>query len=464
MDQLAQLKGGDLAGAQRLTLAQGLVEFPLEILHLADSLEILDLSRNRLRSLPASFSQLQNLRILFLSHNQFEEIPTVLADCPNLSMIGFKSNQIRTVAENALPEQTRWLILTDNKIERLPHSMARLTQLQKLMLAGNQLRSLPTEMSACQNLELIRLAANQLEALPPWLLQLPRLAWLAYSGNPCCPSSEASSQVKGSQRLLRGIDWRSLQLGETLGEGASGLISEACWMSEDGPKSVAVKQFKGDMTSDGLPSDEMQLCIAAGQHPNLVPVLGQVTNAPKAGLVLSLISPDYENLGCPPSFETCTRDTFEPDKRLTGDVLLAIAQGVAAVAAHLHARGILHGDLYAHNILVNDLGHALLGDFGAASRYEPKQPQGRELEAIEVRAFGCLLEDLVELWKGGSEPNESSTVDLAPELEANSKRETVREILLKLREIRARCLHPVPQQRPSFAELNDSLKILCSQY
>lgn len=35
-------------------------------------------------------------------------------------MIGFKANRIREVPARALPRQLRWLILTDNDIERRP--------------------------------------------------------------------------------------------------------------------------------------------------------------------------------------------------------------------------------------------------------------------------------------------------------------------------------------------------------
>ena len=436
MNTIDALQSGELQGVKRLDLAAGLTQFPLEILQLADSLEILNLSDNHLTSLPDEFACLQKLRIVFFNNNNFEELPSVLSHCPNLYMVGFKANKMTTIPENALPSSVRWLILTDNQLEQVPASLGQLSQLQKLMLAGNQLKELPDEMAACQNLELIRLAANQLTTLPSWLLTLPRLSWLAYSGNPFCESITSQSQS------LAEIDWATLTIQNILGEGASGVIFKGSWAVEPTQLAeVAVKMFKGAVTSDGLPVDEMRACIAAGTHPHLVNLLGRVSNHPeqKAGLVFAFVPPTYQTLGNPPSLDSCTRDTYSPDTRFPLSVILRIVQGIAAAAAHLHARGILHGDLYAHNILVNPLGDSLLGDFGAASFYPSSLPAiAQSLEWIEVRAFGCLLEDLLD----------RCTLD-------GSQSQT--ELRERLDCLQQDCMSPVPSQRPPFAKICDVL-------
>ncbi len=92
METLDALQSGQLKGAKRLDLAAGLTQFPLKILSLADSLEILNLTGNHLKSLPDEFGCLQKLRIAFFSNNSFEQLPAVLSQCPKLSMVGFKSN------------------------------------------------------------------------------------------------------------------------------------------------------------------------------------------------------------------------------------------------------------------------------------------------------------------------------------------------------------------------------------
>ena len=463
METLALLKSGQLMGQKELKLSCGLTEFPLEILELADSLEVLVLSNNRLSCLPESFGQLKKLKIVFFNNNQFEEFPAVLADCPALSMVSFKGNRIAAIDERALAPTIRWLILTDNQLEVLPAAIGELSGLQKLMLAGNRLRSLPDELANCQNLELIRLSANRLTALPGWLFSLPRLSWLAYAGNLC--GDRPTIPLPG--KALPTIDPAELQLGDVLGQGASGVIYKGLWsgpsaatsdLSATGqPQVVAVKLFKGEMTSDGLPLDEMRACLAAGSHPNLVTAIGKLSDRAngnpeeakgKAGLVFSFISPAYTNLGGPPDLDTCTRDTYAAGTAFALPVILKIASGIAAAVAHLHRRGITHGDLYAHNILVNEAGESFLGDFGAASFYDPgDRATARALERLEVRAFGCLLEDLLE------------RCAIAPEQrQAQSQAEIT--TLNSLRRLQQDCLQQEPTKRPLFSAICDGLSAL----
>ena len=288
LNTLEELKSGSLHGALRVKLACGLETFPEELFDLAETLEVLDLTDNKLTSLPKNFGLFKKLKILFLSNNNFKEVPTVLAQCPNLSMIGIRNNQISIFKENALPLSTRWLILTDNELKTLPNSMGDLTLLQKCMLSGNKLTALPQSMSKCHNLELLRIAVNQLTELPIWLLTLPKLSWLAYSGNPFC------AKHPNCDTALKEISWETLEIKEVLGEGASGLISKALFEG----KEVAVKVFKGDITSDGLPEEEMDINISMGHHDHLVDVLARVTGHPegKDVLMLELIPSHFFNL------------------------------------------------------------------------------------------------------------------------------------------------------------------------
>ena len=194
--------------------------------------------------------------------------------------------------------------LTENQIETVPKSIGDCHYLQKVAFAGNTIKELPVEMSNCKHLELLRISANNLQSIPSWLLSLPKLSWLAFSGNPCSIKDQKKNEYKE-------FHWNSFELKEQLGEGASGIISKANLKSVS-ESEVAIKVFKGKLTSDGFSEDELHTSMMVGDHENIIPIIGKITEHPegKEGLIMELISTDYQNLGNPPSFETCTRDIF----------------------------------------------------------------------------------------------------------------------------------------------------------
>ncbi|HRF99817.1 MAG TPA: leucine-rich repeat-containing protein kinase family protein [Bacteroidia bacterium] len=430
MQTLEQLQSGKLSGCTSIRLSCGLTEFPKELFDLADTLELLDLSGNQLSALPHDFGRFKKLKIAFFSDNLFTEYPEVLADCPLLEMIGFKANQIKFISEKAISKNIRWLILTNNQIPQLPKSIGHCYRLQKVALAGNQLTELPDEMANCRNMELLRISANNIKVLPHWLMALPRLSWLAYSDNPC------ASIIHNNQNLHE-IDWSDLELKEQLGEGASGIISKANLKSQQ--KEVAVKVFKGEVTSDGLPASEMNACALAGTHGSLVALLGKIKNHPlqKDGLVFELIPKSFKNLGKPPSFISCTRDVFDEGTCFSINQIVQIALNTASVLMLLHSRGIMHGDFYAHNLMIDDKANTLLGDFGAATLYDLNSESATLHEKIDVRAYGCLLDDL-----------------LSYSIETNCKELDV------LRELRDLCFNDAVTERPIFKEIFQKLVLL----
>jgi len=97
----------------------------------------------------------------------------------------------------------------------------------------------------------------------------------------------------------------------------------------------------------------------------------------------------------------------------------------------------MHGDFYAHNILCDTQGDACLGDFGAASFFSPQDPiLAENLQRIEARAFGCLLQELL----------------------AHCETNDALENLADLEKIMHQCLAETPAQRPRFASLEASLQ------
>jgi len=417
MQTLKQLQNGELKGLRSVKISDSLKSFPRELFDLVDSLEFLDLSHNHLSELPDDFYRFKKLKIAFFSFNDFRSMPHVFKECSNLFMLGFKTNKIEDFDENILPLSISWLILTDNRLTKLPDSIGLLTKLQKFPLAGNKLSVLPFSMQNLKELELIRLSANNLKEIPQWLLELPKLAWLAFSGNPC--SLSKSTQIKI-------VEHKDIEMDELLGEGASGKIYRA-HIKGFNPV-VAIKLFKGAVTSDGYAQDEMNAYMSVSEHPNLIKVLARLEHK-HLGLVLEYIPPRFQNLGNPPSFETCSRDTYEKNLLFNVDEIKNVVNAIISASAHLHKQGLMHGDLYAHNILVDSVYDTYLVDFGAASFYDKSNTL---YEKLEVLAFGNLLDDM--LTRCSSDNN---------------------ELYEKLDNLRGMCRVQDVTSRPLFSEINN---------
>lgn len=180
------------------------------------------------------------------------------------------------------------------------------------MLSGNRLAALPQSLSMCTELELIRLGANNLASLPPCLLQLPRLAWLCFNGNPLTQAAE----TRALDMRQPPCNWDQLQLHEPLGEGASGIAYRATIQAagSDGCHSdVAVKVFKSNLvSSDGRPLSEVAAWTLAGTHTNIISVLRSVAGAPNGAqaLLMPVVDRAFATVAAPPSMDSCTRDVY----------------------------------------------------------------------------------------------------------------------------------------------------------
>ncbi|HEX7963674.1 MAG TPA: protein kinase [Candidatus Saccharimonadales bacterium] len=386
----AQLSGLSLLHeydpAQKKLTLHGASQFPRELLDFASDIEILDMSFGKLSTLPDDFGRLQALRVAFFSFNLFTEVPRVLATCPKLEFIGMRSCRIASWAEDALPPSLQAITLTENELTSVPSSLAKLPHLRKLLLTGNRLRNLPPALENCRQLECIRLCVNEFSASPESLLaRLPKLFCYADSGNPF------SEHILAPAGNMPSVTWGEIHIGEKIGESAKNAVFRAEYRGG----AVAMKVFGNAITTDGLPDDEIRAALAAGEHSALVSATTRVLGMPddKQAVLMPLIPPSFAPLGLPPDLHTYSRDTFGPEHQFSLAFITGVLRDVASGLQHLHSRGVMHGDVYAHNILANREGQAYLCDFGSACIYQPNQSSVREY--IDVRGFGVLIEDLL---------------------------------------------------------------------
>ncbi|MEX1363842.1 MAG: serine/threonine-protein kinase [Nannocystaceae bacterium] len=176
--------------------------------------------------------------------------------------------------------------------------------------------------------------------------------------------------------------------------------------------------------------------------------------------------------------------------RLGEDLQLPVSQVVAwgwrlaDALAVVHARGVVHRDLNARNVMLRDRdhrGHPVLVDFGMAGRVEPagtrltrlherpgtvttmspEQFRGRApCPAMDVYALGRLLYEMLT----AEDPHASVTRSQLLEHHRAGRR--VAPVLgqrsgpgpAALRELVDRCLEPAPARRPTAAQLREGLQ------
>jgi hypothetical protein len=371
---------------------------PPRLGRLAPSLRSLDVARCGLAALPDSLTALTALTSLNAADNALAALPPGVGALSALVRLGLRGNRLE-----ALPPSVgrltalRELYLTDNALAALPEELAGCAALAKLQASHNApLAALPAALGRLPRLELLRLARCGLtnDALAPLAAAAPALAWVSLAGNPCAAPAGSSSR-------LPLVDAAELELGAPLGAGASGEVRAGSWRG----RRVAVKLFPPadggtPKSPDGAPGDEAAvaaaLAAASPRLPRVVAALRSSAAAPGGGLVMEL-APGAP-LAAKPTSGSLLRCLWPPGAAFDARFVLAVAADVAAALEAMHGRGVIHGDVYAHNVLADGDGRATLVDYGAAG-FAPRGGAGAAaaaaLEGADARAFGLLLRDLV---------------------------------------------------------------------
>lgn len=413
----------------------------------------LQLNGNSITEIPAAIRRLTNLQLLDVSNNFLSSLPEEIGDLAALTSLNAMGNSLKELP-HSIGKLTalRRLGLKDNRLETLPSSLGKLLELHELFLTNNCLESLPEEIEGCRSLVKLQASHNKIQKLPESISQLPNLellrvancnitdmpkslhaarslSWLSMASNPVC---HVPSPRRGTVQTVR-ID--DLKIGRKLGDGASGDVYEGMWQNQK----VAVKLFREDCSPDGNAREEIAIASYLSDR-NLVKVLAKLDN-PSIGLVLEFV--DAIPLAEKPNSQSLLRCRWNDGILFSLNFVCNVAAGVASALEHMHARGVLHGDVYAHNVLVDTDGNATLCDYGASSAYSKNSALSSVYEGMETRAFGLLLRDLIQ------------RVDIAFEgMEASL--DAQKQILLIIQQ----CTTGTPESRPRISVIARKLKSL----
>jgi len=163
----------------------GLNVFPVCITSL-ELLTTLDLSNNKIDTVPKQISLLTNLKHLFLVENNLKKLPKQISKLTNLETLALTGNQLSSVPKeiySMVNLEVLWL--SYNPIQSLPGTLFKsLRKLKKFSCGFSLINSIPREIKFCQNLEKLVIKCNRIRCLPIELKSIPNLKTVEFNDNP----------------------------------------------------------------------------------------------------------------------------------------------------------------------------------------------------------------------------------------------------------------------------------------
>lgn len=182
-DELFFYGSDDLNNIQRnedkeLDLKKTLV---FKLLQELKNIKSLDLSKNRMQTLPKELYKLKSLVSLNLSYNQLKNLPGKINLLENLEILDLSYNRMNNKFMNYHLKNIRNLNLSRNNIQSIPPSIFLLKTLINLDISNNLLNSIPKEIKNVSNLEELNISNNPLTTIPHEFRNLEKLRVLNLS-------------------------------------------------------------------------------------------------------------------------------------------------------------------------------------------------------------------------------------------------------------------------------------------
>ena len=148
--------------------------------------------------------------------------------------------------------------------------------------------------------------------------------------------------------------WGHLQVFERIGHGAFGDVHRAWDPRLD--REVALKLLRPDVLDDDGPGSaviEEGRLLARVRHPNVVTIYGAEPNDGRIGLWMEFVKGGT------------LEEALRSNRTFTAAEVTRLGVDLCAAVAAVHAAGLVHRDIKAQNIMLDDGGRLVLMDFGA---------------------------------------------------------------------------------------------------
>ena len=164
--------------------------------------EVLDLSRIPIKTLPQHLCNLQNLKTLKLSWCDLIEIESVIICLTSLEELDLSGNKFATLPQDLSKlKHLKTLRLGDCDFTVVWSAITQLTSLEELDLSGNAAGTVPQDLSKLKHLKSLRLHRCELTEVCPAITQLTSLEELDLSWNEVRTMPQDLSQLKHLKKL-----------------------------------------------------------------------------------------------------------------------------------------------------------------------------------------------------------------------------------------------------------------------
>jgi len=199
------LETAEKTGALNFT-DKGLEKFPPELFKVENNLRNLDLSNNKISTLPQNMGNFKMMKTLTMSQNKINMIPEDIGKMSKLENLNLSFNLLQSIPSTFQQlRHLREVCLSHNQISTFPQSLLNLKQLNVLDLAHNKITEVPAAVAKLEATELV-LNCNQVSLIAPEVSQCPRLKTLRLEENCLALDSIPTSLLSDSKVSLLALE------------------------------------------------------------------------------------------------------------------------------------------------------------------------------------------------------------------------------------------------------------------
>ncbi|KAG3027152.1 hypothetical protein PC121_g3784 [Phytophthora cactorum] len=202
--------------------ARNLTEFPSQVYHLEEHLEKdekkwecidlvkIDLSHNAIPSISDEIGGLTSVTSIKLTKNALQVLPERFFELQTLTYLDLSYNRLEQDLSESFGALAglKELVLSGNKLSRLPNSITLLENLEALHIEENTLTALPEQIGKLQKLHVLNAHSNQLTVLPSSFGALRSMQNLDLKKN----RLESTGDALATLSLLKFLDLRQNKL------------------------------------------------------------------------------------------------------------------------------------------------------------------------------------------------------------------------------------------------------------